>query len=76
MEVLAAVLGGWAVLSVAGLFGAAAVCRAGHRDDVEDGLEGPALTGLPTGCPSDLPIPRQPSRERLGSRGARQVTHR
>jgi hypothetical protein len=38
MTLLVAVLVGWAVLSVLGIVGAAAVCRAGHVEDVARGF--------------------------------------
>jgi hypothetical protein len=38
MVLLVAVLIGWAVLSVLGVVGAAAVCRAGHVEDVARGF--------------------------------------
>ena len=46
MVLLVAVLAGWLLLSVLGVLGAAAVCRAGHVEDVArgfvDGLDVPA----------------------------------
>ena len=38
MELLVAVLVGWLVLSVLGVLAAAAVCRAGHAEDVARGF--------------------------------------
>jgi len=41
MELLVAVLTGWAALSVVAVVGAAAVCRAGHVEDVARGFAEP-----------------------------------
>ena len=41
MALVLAVLVGWAVVTVLGVLGAAAVCRAGHREDVARGFAEP-----------------------------------
>jgi hypothetical protein len=38
MALVLAVLIGWSVVTVVGVLGAAAVCRAGHREDVARGF--------------------------------------
>jgi hypothetical protein len=38
MTLVLAVLIGWSVVTVVGVLGAAAVCRAGHREDVARGF--------------------------------------
>jgi hypothetical protein len=43
MVLLVAVLVGWGLLSVLGMVGAAAVCRAGHVEDVAQGFAEPEL---------------------------------
>ena len=66
MDLLLAVLVSWLVLSVLGVLGTAAVCRAGHAEDVARGFAGEA------------PDPEPPSRARVPSprvEEAREVTH-
>ena len=51
MALVLAVLIGWSVITVVGVLGAAAVCRAGHREDVARGFaqaETVAETGAST----------------------------
>ncbi|MFN2538833.1 MAG: hypothetical protein ABR549_11925 [Mycobacteriales bacterium] len=43
------VLVGWAVLSILGVMGAAAVCRAGHAEDVARGFAEPPDVPEPRG---------------------------
>ena len=61
MELLLAALAVWLVLSVLGILGAAAVCRAGHVEDVARGFVD--LTAVP-----EVPAPR--------TEQAEEVTHR
>lgn len=65
MALLGVVLGAWVLLSALGVLGAAAVCRAGHQEDVARGF-------IDLDAAAQVPAPRaqHPTEQ------AQQVTHR